>query len=354
MKKSVCSLIVALLLVSSMSGFVFAEEKNSIDIASIKLLKQLEGTKVENKIIGEKKHGDAIKLLKNYAAKKNITINFDLDDVGFQTLAKNAAVDFDSFNIEDMAKIIEFAKFIDLYENYGHNEKILKVKNKIQKNQEVTDQDLSDISNLLPTAENVESTRKNKTSPNGIPLQDPLNHYENEVAPYSSIYDYSRTTARDYAYEWWNGRNNSKYGYYSNYYNCYDCWNDCTNFVSQSLVAGGMVTWSTLSGDHNWFYSNNKPSHSWGGAHNFYNHWRNRANLAPNDTDLTVGDAVNADFSNDGHIDHTALVTSSDWTGPLVTQHTSDKKDARLENWFDAGYIVYGWEMDYANYYMGN
>jgi DNA-binding NarL/FixJ family response regulator len=77
----------------------------------------------------------------------------------------------------------------------------------------------------------------------------------------------------------------------------------------------------------------------------FYNHWKNWASLASYDTDLVVGDAVNADFAGDGHIDHTAIVTKIENGQRKVTQHSVDRKDASLSVWFNNGYKVYGWKM---------
>ncbi|MGW8440969.1 amidase domain-containing protein [Paenibacillus sp. S33] len=87
-----------------------------------------------------------------------------------------------------------------------------------------------------------------------------------------------------------------------------------TTFVSQALNAGGMLQWSGLylTGDDAWYFKDNflsKPSHSWGRAHNFYNHWKYRAKLASSTNDMSMGDPVNADFNNDGDIDHTAIIT---------------------------------------------
>lgn len=103
-------------------------------------------------------------------------------------------------------------------------------------------------------------------------------------------------------------------------------------------------------GSSQWFYEDGflqEPYASWGAAHNFKNSWDGYADLADYDTDLAIGDPVNADFTDDGHIDHTAVVTKIDSSGNrFVTQHTSDKKDAPLDNWFNNNYTVYGWEME--------
>jgi hypothetical protein len=159
---------------------------------------------------------------------------------------------------------------------------------------------------------------------------------------------YDPIKARDYAYKWWNKRNNDKYPYYSRVSGgCYDCWNDCTNFVSQAIFEAGIKEQRT--GGTYWYYSDKKPSYAWGVANSFYNHFKTRAEQTRDYWKLEVGDVVNADFDHDGDIEHSAIVTRVDHSGVYVTQHTTDKKDAPLINWFVAGYDVYGWKMKTAN-----
>ncbi|WP_312027582.1 amidase domain-containing protein [Paenibacillus cucumis (ex Kampfer et al. 2016)] len=167
--------------------------------------------------------------------------------------------------------------------------------------------------------------------------------------------------ARDYAYSWWNKRNPT----YSTYYaekegcnvansSCWSKWNDCTNFVSQAIYAGGMKfrTGSHVTADDAWKFGPLMPTHTWGGAQNFYKHWSQRAGVASSVAALQTGDAVNADFGADGHVDHTAIITKNTGNNnnnKFLTQHTTDKKEtSTLQDWYTAGYKVYGYEMDKA------
>lgn len=159
---------------------------------------------------------------------------------------------------------------------------------------------------------------------------------------------YDPIKARDYAYKWWNKRNNEQYGYYSRVMGgCYDCWYDCTNFVSQAIKEGGIKEQRT--GGTYWYYSDEKPAYAWGVANSFYKHFQTRAKQVRQLFDLEVGDVVNADFDHDGDIEHSAIVTKVTANDVYVTQHTTDKKDAPLSAWFNAGYDVYGWKMQTAN-----
>lgn len=156
---------------------------------------------------------------------------------------------------------------------------------------------------------------------------------------------YDPIKARDYAYKWWNKRNNEQYGYYSRVSGgCYDCWYDCTNFVSQAIKEGGIK--EKRENNLYWYYSDEKPSYAWGVANSLYKHMKDRKVQQVRDMfDLEVGDIVNVDFDQDGDIEHTAIITKVTPFEVYLTQHTADKKDAPLSAWFEAGYDVYGWKM---------
>ena len=140
-------------------------------------------------------------------------------------------------------------------------------------------------------------------------------------------------------------------------------WSDCTNFVSQCLSYGGFqYRKSGLILPHrqskNWYYDNGKPSHTWGGANNFYQHWESRAGIAKTSDLLTAGDVISVDFTKDGDIDHTAIITSNinnTNESKLLTQHSIDRSEFlptgdyfSLANLYSQDYKIYGYEMDKA------
>jgi hypothetical protein len=100
---------------------------------------------------------------------------------------------------------------------------------------------------------------------------------------------------------------------------------DCTNFVSQSLKAGG---WKHLSGyvyDYTkWFGNADIQSHSFVGV----NEWSWFAQNSKRTTSLTnvyqldVGDVLQVDFDADGSKDHTMIVTSRSRGVPYLTYHS--------------------------------
>lgn len=120
--------------------------------------------------------------------------------------------------------------------------------------------------------------------------------------------------------------------------------NDCTNFVSQTLLAGG---WQMALGvyTHNdvWWYSCMLPggnvcraSYTWGAAFNFHEFLGTspgqRTNMADHFGDVWPGDIIFADWDGptghhpDGRIDHVMVVTGRDTDGNLyISQHTNDR-----------------------------
>jgi hypothetical protein len=120
--------------------------------------------------------------------------------------------------------------------------------------------------------------------------------------------------------------------------------NDCTNFVSQALRAGGCE--NDYNDSHPWWYANREASVCWAVAHSLY--WYIRTNTAENrfgikadtyaiaDNDqypqkiagrIVVGDIIQYRNFQD-RIQHSAVITAFDAAGePLVSQHTYDAKN---------------------------
>jgi hypothetical protein len=160
---------------------------------------------------------------------------------------------------------------------------------------------------------------------------------------------YNRAKAVEYAYKWWNKRNNEEYGYYSRSMGgCYDCWYDCTNFVSQVIKTGGIkervgrYDWFDY-----WFYNDDQPSLTWGLAHSFYKHMKSvrQAQNATLPSDLQVGDIISVDFEGDGDIDHSVVITKIQNGQIYATYHSSDNKDKNITDWL-LRYDVYAWKME--------
>ena len=283
-------------------------------------------------------------------------ISNDIDDVEFQQFAKMYAL-VETANQALNEELKEFSYIMDLYENKQKNEEIktkLKEKDRYE-----------EIIPLMPTTETPTS-----------PVPDTLFKEPKKVSN-----GYNATQAVTYAKEWWNKTNNTGYPYYAEYYkqditnNAYNDldenmegqsstrrgWSDCTNFVSQCISAGGMKYRKTgillpHRQSSNWYYEDKKPSHTWGGANNFYLHWKERAGIAENSSVLNLGDVLSIDFTQDGDIDHTAIITSDNGDTnkeKLLTQHSVDRcetlptgNDYSIEYLYQQNFAIYGYEME--------
>jgi hypothetical protein len=111
-------------------------------------------------------------------------------------------------------------------------------------------------------------------------------------------------------------------------YNGQGAGGDCTNFVSQSLKAGG---WKHVPGyvyDYTkWFGNASIQSHSFVGVNEWSWFAQNSKRTTPltNVYQLAVGDVLQVDFDKDGSKDHTMIVTYRSPSGvPYVTYHSNN------------------------------
>ncbi|MEU8824815.1 amidase domain-containing protein [Streptomyces sp. NPDC048636] len=134
-------------------------------------------------------------------------------------------------------------------------------------------------------------------------------------------YDYKAMAA--YAEKYWSNYNPA----YPNF-NGHGAGGDCTNFVSQSLKAGG---WKHAPGyvyDYTkWFGNADIQSDSFVGV----NEWSwfalnsKRVTSLANVYQMDVGDVLQVDFDKDGSKDHTMIVTQRSAQGvPYLTYHSSN------------------------------
>lgn len=132
--------------------------------------------------------------------------------------------------------------------------------------------------------------------------------------------------------------------------------NDCTNFLSQAMIAGGWEPtghWWNRTDPDVWFYGSAtwSTSYSWAAAHNFniyaYNH-SGRTQHLDNVFLLQPADILQVDWDHPSegdvpsNIDHSFIVTGrvpndADPTAPiakdiLLTYHTNDRKDVPLSS----------------------
>jgi hypothetical protein len=139
---------------------------------------------------------------------------------------------------------------------------------------------------------------------------------------------YNYAAMANYAVKWANDFNGA-----------YPRWNnDCTNFVSQCMLAGG---WSQITAGYFsrsdykywWVDGGSTSSYSWSGAQ----HWRNfawyrgRYTALSSIWNLSVGDVLGWDWiPSDGSLDHLQICQSNNYGDPLMAQHSGPYHSKRL------------------------
>lgn len=155
-----------------------------------------------------------------------------------------------------------------------------------------------------------------------------LNNKQNVAVHENSLVrnSYDRLAAVKYAELWWNS-NNPDFPIFEV---------DCTNYVSQCLLAGGAPMQGAPVRERGWWQQNNKWSFSWSVAHSlrwFLSSSKSglKGQSVENAHELMPGDIICYDFEGDGKWNHNTIVTAKDENDePLVNAHTNN---SRLRYW---------------------
>ncbi|WLD94008.1 amidase domain-containing protein [Alkalihalobacillus sp. AL-G] len=146
-----------------------------------------------------------------------------------------------------------------------------------------------------------------------------------DIAPMPR-YRYNRLEAVKYAERWWNSHNTA--------YRLFD--NDCTNFISQCLHAGGAPMRGHPNRSKGWWYSGSTWSYSWAVANALRWYLSGskqglRGEEVGSPEQLMLGDVICYDFDGDGRWQHNTMVVAKDDYGmPLVNAHTYN---SRMRYW---------------------
>ncbi|WLV25473.1 amidase domain-containing protein [Aciduricibacillus chroicocephali] len=135
---------------------------------------------------------------------------------------------------------------------------------------------------------------------------------------------YNRLAAVQYAERWWNDFNPQYHRFHND---------DCTNYISQCLFAGGAKMWGSPNRSRGWWYSGKSWSYSWAVAHSFrwylsgtYQGLKTKEVESPQE--LVPGDIICYDFQGNGKFDHNTIVVNKDAEGmPLVNAHTNNSRN---------------------------
>ena len=144
-----------------------------------------------------------------------------------------------------------------------------------------------------------------------------------------AIMEYNRRHAVTYARRWANGRNPLFADYTG-------LGGDCTNFISQCVLAGGCEM--NFTPVYGWYYlSEGERTASWTGVAFFAQFLVGNTGPGPfasetDDGSLQLGDVIQLGKA-DGSFYHTLIVTGFRYDGYLVCAHTDDALDRPLSTY---------------------
>lgn len=142
---------------------------------------------------------------------------------------------------------------------------------------------------------------------------------------------YNRTAAVAYANRWW-ADNNPQFPVFQD---------DCTNFISQCLLAGGAPMRGMPNREQGWWMIglHERWSYSWSVSHSlrWYLETSQRGLKGTrvfSAAELALGDVIFYDFEGNGRVDHSTIVTRIENGTPYVNAHTMNSADRhyRYEN----------------------
>ncbi|AVQ98535.1 amidase domain protein [Oceanobacillus picturae] len=136
-------------------------------------------------------------------------------------------------------------------------------------------------------------------------------------------FTYDRLAAVQYAERWWNSYNPN--------FRKFDV--DCTNYISQCLLAGGAPMRGAPVRERGWWYNQDSWSFSWAVAHSM--RWYLSGSTdglqgkeVSSAEELEPGDIICYDFQGNGRWDHNTIVVTKDAAGmPLVNAHTDNSRN---------------------------
>ncbi|WP_449539195.1 amidase domain-containing protein [Ferdinandcohnia sp. Marseille-Q9671] len=160
-------------------------------------------------------------------------------------------------------------------------------------------------------------------------------------------FKYNRLAAVQYAERWWNDYN-PKYKKFND---------NCTNFISQCLHAGGAPMYGYPDRGKGWWMQNNNWSYSWSVANAL--RWYlsgSRKGLQAKEVsspkELLLGDIICYDFEGDGRFNHNTIVVAKDVEGnPLVN---AQSQNSRMRYWSYYDSTAYTPNIKYKFFHITN
>ncbi|MDP5275008.1 amidase domain-containing protein [Chengkuizengella axinellae] len=169
-----------------------------------------------------------------------------------------------------------------------------------------------------------------KAQPLSLSVQNLSAPYMNEQllnrASSKKSYRYQRLKVKSYADAWWE-KPNPDFRAFND---------DCTNFVSQCIYAGGASMNYTKNRTSGWWYHSDREQDGWSFSWTVSQCLKNyllskssglRAETVEDPEQLQVGDVIFYDWDGDSKFQHSAIVTGKDDKGqPLVNARTVNSK----------------------------
>ena len=108
---------------------------------------------------------------------------------------------------------------------------------------------------------------------------------------------------------------------------------DCTNFISQALRAGGWpYDHGAYWGDGNWWYRGTLQTHSWAGTENWSWFAPKRTTHVKTLGQLQASDILLMDFDRNKNMNHGMIVTRKTSAQAYLTYHTTDHIDRTMQS----------------------
>lgn len=172
-----------------------------------------------------------------------------------------------------------------------------------------------------------------------------IDYSQEEREAFGRAFQYDRLGAVQYAEKYWNKRNPA----YKNFSD------NCTNFISQCLHAGGAPMRGHPNRGSGWWMKQSSWSYSWTVAHSMKMYLTNskaglRAVRVKSVEELVPGDVICYDFEGDGRFNHTTIVVAKDKGNmPLVN---AQSYDSRMRYWSYEDSTAYTPSIRYAFFHI--
>lgn len=225
-----------------------------------------------------------------------VEITYDIDIIlkGRSNKSRSYGENY-KFELQNKNGTWYVTKMLNVQEDLGNN----------TKNSLVKTNDFQDYDNLL----NSKIKSLNSTYQNIDDFAKKYNFEKNKTLTKSSSYlGYNAETSVNYAKLWANGRNPDYTDYHSN---------DCANFVSQCIYAGGIPTSSQWKPD----------SVAWINVIKFYDYMLGKTYISSNisSDNAKKGDIIEFYENNSSTWSHAAILTGYDSSGWLYSGHSNNR-----------------------------